>query len=333
MTVPVPEQAAPQAVVGGRQPVDAADPFPVDVDQPAFVKAQVQTNSHCNASCVMCPYPQTRKTTPQGVMPWALFVRVIDDLLQYPSLTDLQLTLQNEPIINKRLEQEIRHVRGRSSKVRISITTNGSKLDPERLDRLVDAGLTHLTFSLSGLTRETFERIEKGLKYDRVMANLDNLIERAPAGLKVYVKSMLLKENLLEFGFKEKLTDLFRRLDERGIRYEIGPISNRAGSVRGYDEMLVLEAYQTSHHKLYCHDPFEGVYVLFDGTLLTCCPDWERKGVLGNLATQTLAEVWRSPLAAQRRRDMVAGRYRDLALCRDCSQARNILENRRRCGL
>ena len=260
-------------------------------------------------------------------MPWDLFTRIVDEVTAMPSLRQIALMFQNEPLLDRRLPEMIEYVRERSSDISISITTNGSLLTPQLTRQLHAAGLTDLVFSINGLTRETFEAIEKGLDFDCVFRNLEQLIDAPPSGLRIFVKCMSVKENAIEFGLPEAFSDLFERLRAREIPCDVSPISNRAGSLDGYDDMVVFEQTQSSKIKLYCHDIFESTHILFNGDVLTCCPDWLRKGVLGTMATNSFVDIWNSPTARRQREQIAAADYANMELCRTCSQALNILAN------
>ncbi len=303
------------------------DPLPDDLHALRVSQVQIQTQSYCNGACVICPYSHTSKQVPQGTMPWNLFTRIVDELTAFPSVQQLALMLQNEPLLDRRLPKQIEYVRKCSPDINISITTNGALLTPQITHQLHAAGLTQLVFSINGLTRETFEAIEKGLDFDRVFRNLEQLIDDPPSDLRILVKCMFVKENAVELGLPEAFSDLFERLRAREIPYDVSPISNRAGSLDGYDDMVVFEQMQSSRKKLYCHDIFESTHVLFNGDVLTCCPDWLRKGVLGSMAEDTFIDIWNSPTARRQRERIAAANYADMELCRNCSQAHNILAN------
>ena len=286
---------------------------------------QIQTQSLCNGGCIMCPYPETRKALPQGEMSWDLFINIVDDVATSSSVGSVTLMLQNEPLLDKRLPQAIAAVRSRRPDVMISLSTNGQLLTRALLTGLVEAGLTSLVFSVNALRPDTFLRIEPGLDYDTVMANLSDLADDPPAGLSVCVKMLVVSKNEAEMASPDTFLGFVAPLLRSGIKVALDPISNRAGSLRAYRDLLVRPEGQSSHHKTYCDDLFTSLNILFNGDVIGCCADWERRGVLGNLAAMTIDEVW-SGAEAQRRRALVLARgYAGLDPCSTCSQAANII--------
>ena len=296
-------------------------------DSERYRSVQIQTQSHCNADCLMCPYGQVRHQTSQGRMKIELFEQIIEELAQFPRLETISLMLQNEPLLDNRIGKLIAFTKAAFPNVTVALATNGSRLDEAMLDLLIEVGLDSLTFSLNGLTRETFKQIQRGMDFDQVMANLENLVKRNPTELILYIKGLIIKENLFEFLVPEKISELIRVIKEKGIWMGTSPISNRAGSLENYSDLLVLESFQSSKKRDYCHDPFETINILFNGEVIVCCSDWLRRSVLGNLQEKSLVEILSGHRAQVFRELIMEGRYGDLDPCRECSQARNMMKN------
>jgi sulfatase maturation enzyme AslB (radical SAM superfamily) len=261
-------------------------------------------------------------------MPDALFMRIVDDVLAHEHVRHVSLMLQNEPLLDRRLSAFVSSVRERRADVEISIATNGALLTPAVMRRLASAGLTHLAFSLNALTPETFTAVERGLAFETVLANLEELIARPPAGVEVLLRVLVMRSNAVEIMGAPRYGDLLMRARAAGLRCSIEPISNRAGSLAAYESQVVYAEAQSSHLKSFCGDVFGELNVLFNGDVIACCADWERASTYGNLARRTVDEVWLSESARERRRLVLAGAYDRLKPCARCSQAANITTRR-----
>lgn len=66
-----------------------------------------------------------------------------------------------------------------------------------------------------------------------------------------------------------------------------------------------------------CIYPYMQMSVRSDGMVISCCNDALGKGIMGNLNTQSIIDVWNSKLYRDFRAEMLKGR-RNLAVCRDC---------------
>jgi MoaA/NifB/PqqE/SkfB family radical SAM enzyme len=57
----------------------------------------------------------------------------------------------------------------------LSISTNGTLIDEEWAERIVRTPFSHVTVSIDGGTRATYNRLRRGADLDRVLANIDRL--------------------------------------------------------------------------------------------------------------------------------------------------------------
>ncbi len=303
------------------------DPLPEGLHDLNIRSAQIQTQSNCNGHCVMCPYRHTRSFLPQGRMDFDLYMNIVDELTSWPSIKHISPTLQNEPLLDPRIVEAIRYIKGKRNDIHVSLSTNGLMLNLKMLETLVNTGLNSLVFSLNALTRKTFQNIEPNLNYDTVIENLRMLAEVRPPHLEVTVKAMLIRANLVEFLLPEKFSDIPNLLKAAKIPLISNAISNRAGALKGYSDMLVWEKTQSSKRKMYCHDVFENINILYNGEVIACCADWSRASILGNANEKTLQQIWQDEKAESLRERVAQGAYRKIEPCKNCSQALNILKN------
>ena len=304
------------------------DPLPDDLHDCAIAYAQIQTQSACNARCTFCPYQTgAHRSLSQGRMSWDVFEKVVDELATLPMLSEVAPVLQNEPLIDRRLPEMIRHIKRVLPHVRTTLNTNGSMLTPSVVAGLAGAGLDHLTFSINALTKETFDRVHKYIEFETVMANLLYLIDNKPRDLDVTVKSMVVRESAMEFALPKEFSDLLDRVERAGAEFRASAICNRAGAVEDYEDQVVFKSIAHTARRLYCHDLFENINVLYNGDVIACCSDWTRATRMGNLADQSIREVWDGEVARLRREKAAEGRYQDMPGCRDCSIAWTCEQN------
>ncbi len=149
-----------------------AVPLPI-VPLPTFL--QVEPVGQCNLRCQMCPILFRRDGPPYGppaFMPFDTFTRLLD---QFPGLEELQLQGLGEPMMHPRFFDMVAYASGRG--IHVSTNSNLTLLNLQRAERCVSSGLDELHVSLDGATAETYERIRVRSHLDRVLANLDRLLE------------------------------------------------------------------------------------------------------------------------------------------------------------
>ncbi len=165
---------------------------------PTYV--QIEPVGQCNLRCEMCPIQFRRDGPPNGplaFMSWETFTSLLDG---FPDLQKLHLQGLGEPMMHPRFFEMVSYAADRG----ISVTTNSNLtlLNPERTERLVRSGLETIFFSIDGSTRETYERIRKRAHFDRVVKNVQLLLNtrrrlgmNAPA---LRIVMVIMRQNLHE---------------------------------------------------------------------------------------------------------------------------------------
>jgi radical SAM protein with 4Fe4S-binding SPASM domain len=295
----LPEIAGPNAHI---LTPDHVPPFPREI--------QIQTNTFCNATCVMCPYPKVSKEVTNGKMSEELYTEILAQCAHEPGVCRIEPFLMNEPFTDKRLVDFIAQAKRTVPHAWVTVTTNGSLVRPEVTDRLVHSGLDAIWFSFNGATRETFERI-MGVSYDRVVANIDYLLSVRPPSLQVFTN--MIETKIMAPEVEENI----RRWHARGVGSGTSVLVNRGGNVENYDELN----YRPRHHTpiRICDLLYHKMYVLYNGDVVLCCMDWRRQVVMGNVHQQSLREIWRGERYRHYRKLHEEGRSQELDLCRTCS--------------
>src|SRR5512142_2672232 len=161
---------------------------------------QIEPVGQCNLRCEMCPIQFRHDGPPYGplaFMAWETFVSLLDG---FPELKRLHLQGLGEPMMHPRFFEMVRHAADRG----IEVTTNSNLtlLNAARAERLVESGLRTLFFSIDGSTPETYERIRKRARFDRVVANIEGMLEArrrlgsATPGLQIVM--VIMRQNLHE---------------------------------------------------------------------------------------------------------------------------------------
>lgn len=158
----------------------------------------IDTYNQCNLRCRMCGFSN-------GVAPAPAFLA----LDVYKSLAaglfeqtrHLILSCAYEPLMNKTFFNYL-YIAGAYAIPRITLTTNGTLLFREISEKLVQSRLTHLHISADGATKETYERIRQGARFDIFLRNVRTFFEiRQAAGQlfpRIQFQFVLLPENLHE---------------------------------------------------------------------------------------------------------------------------------------
>jgi MoaA/NifB/PqqE/SkfB family radical SAM enzyme len=122
----------------------------------------------------MCPITVDPRYQPGTGRP-GLFAPELFDRLEpfFPTLQRVYLIGLGEPTLHPGLPEFTRRLA--SVGVEVWVTTNATLLDDEQAEALALAGLSHVSVSIDGGTRETYERIRVRGKFDDVVRGLKAL--------------------------------------------------------------------------------------------------------------------------------------------------------------
>lgn len=290
----------------------------------------IQSKSLCNGRCSICPYRQVSRKFDPGTMEWNLFSRIVDQAASEPLLSRIVFELHNEPLLDQRTFDWLKYTRSRCPRKNLAIITNGALLDRFSLTDIKQSGLDALMISLNAHTRETYEKINKGLDYQRVMRNISRLLSDETLKDRVVLTFVVTRQN------QEEIPRAVRHWESQGVRTEVRGLVNRAGTLDKYrasksgDEHPGLPFMSMARDRVLdviqrasgCPHVFYRMSVLYNGDVLLCCNDWNRDCVVGNLGTASLRETWNSDKWNSIRRLILRKRYGEVESCRGCSVGR-----------
>jgi radical SAM protein with 4Fe4S-binding SPASM domain len=286
----------------------------------------IQTQSFCNGRCSICPYPTVSKQLPQGRMEWSLFQKVLDEAAAEPLLASIVFELHNEPLLDERIFDCVGYIKAKAPGKRVAVVTNGELLDRFSPEVIVQSKLDVLRISLNAHSRETYESINTGLNYDKVMNNIAGILANPSTRQKTRLNFILTEQN------EHEVYEATRYWRERGVSTKVSGVTNRAGTLADFEKFRPRAGYDNGsgptalwkrlmdsiRHSLGCHVPFYEMNVLFNGDVLICSEDWRRTTVIGNTRTQSLREIWNSKKANENRRLLLKKKFEKLATCKDC---------------
>jgi MoaA/NifB/PqqE/SkfB family radical SAM enzyme len=280
---------------------------------------QIQTLGGCNASCGMCPMSVPRyRGMQRGRMPDALFAKIVDECARHPECKVISPYLQNEPLLDRTLEDKVALVKARSGgRLAARIVTNGSLLTPKRSAALLEAGIDVISISVNAHSRAVYERVMPGLDFETVRANVDALLALGPPRTLVLLTFMVTRDN------EHEIPEAIEYWSAHGVMCGAFGLGTMAGTVENFDGLLALG---TPSRRKECFVPLEATAILANGDMLLCCTDWARSTVYGNVTRDDLESVWHSPALSRARRNAIGGCF-DEAACEKCLGQTKTLDN------
>lgn len=273
----------------------------------------IQTRSGCNARCTFCGVgrEQNRIT---GRMSDDLFQQIIDEVLTFPNLMQINPYLLNDPLVDKSIEERIEYiVRKRNGRRRpaVRIITNAALLTEERAYRLLHSGLDEINISFNSIIPEVYEKAMPPLKFDKVMENILGL-----ARLKQRLRYRRPKINIwtvLTTEVESNLQNEKAYWKHAGVGFKARKLDNRASPD--------IEAAQLGNRPMdlvqICPIPFWRAWIMWNGDMIMCCVDQERSNILGNCRDRPIKQIWNDSNYQDLRRRWRSKELNGL-LCNDC---------------
>lgn len=120
---------------------------------PQNVSLTVEATTACNFRCGFC-YGRHMK---QGVLHASKFAALLDNV---PGLTAVEFTGEGEPLMNRDTPAMIRLCKARG--LWVHLTSNGSRMTPERAEMILDLGIDSFAVSLESVDPEGYARSRPG---------------------------------------------------------------------------------------------------------------------------------------------------------------------------
>lgn len=247
---------------------------------------KLELTNYCNLACPICPHAQMRREV--GYMRPELFRRIVEQAA--PELEFAYLHHLGESLFHGQIGELVRV--GRSTGAAMGLSTNATFLDERKGRALLESELDFLVISLDGATPETYERVRVGGEFGVTVENVRRFLRlrRAlAAATSVVVQLVVTPANRHEV---ERFAADWR---DDGAQVMIKEARDWAGQVA----LPGLPPPRPSSAP--CKMLWTELTVLWDGAVVPCANHYERENVLGDLARQTLDEVWNgAPLQALR---------------------------------
>ena len=247
---------------------------------PLFSVVEISESGVCNRKCSFCPrsspdYPEAKEFVSDG------FIDRLSHQLAELNYSGLVLFSGFvEPLLDKKIHQHIRKIRQAVPRAVIELVTNGDPLTVKLLNKLADAGLSHLLVSL----------------YDgpHQVSEIEELVSKT------------------RFEFSRVV--LRRRWVAEDGTVPIS-LSNRGGAMEAAITPLpsLLRALEEP-----CFYPAHQIFLDYNGDVLVCPHDWNKTAVVGNFNQQTLLEIWNGRKMNALRQKLING-DRGFAPCSGCN--------------
>lgn len=285
-----------------------------------YINVFMDQNNKCNLRCRMCGFADPRVESLSAYdMPRPLFEAIAAQL--FPHANYVQLSMFTEPFMTADFPERLALV-AQYGVPQSHVITNGTLLTARAIEKLVDAQIATVTISIDGGTKEQYEEIRVGARFEQVVRNVLLLREirdrRGSERPHIRFNHVLSKWNIDHFddflAFAETMhpDELDVRAVERmtpstggewgepdfvakvlAIRPRFVAFCARTGIAdAGFlrDQAGPVELLTPQGERLTCRRPWDTVAIHANGDVMPCMA-WSRRPI-GNLARQNFEEIW-----------------------------------------
>ncbi|CAN5490196.1 radical SAM protein [soil metagenome] len=263
---------------------------------------QIEATNICNAKCVFCPRDEMHRK--QGIMTFDLFRKVVDECVAL-GITHIRMHNYGEAFIDKQLVEKVRYAKQKGIS-EVGAISNGSLLTEAVTRGMIEAGLDAINISVDASGKDVFESTRIGLKYDKVIANIERLVRlRTEAGKRrpKLILSFVRQNNDAD---EQAFIEHWKKIADK---IHITDLHNWAGTLHTESDVNYP-----------CYRPWLTFTVLWDGRVSLCCADFDGRVVLGDLNVSSIQEIWNSEGYRNVRREHLESGGPEI--CRSCDLPR-----------
>jgi radical SAM protein with 4Fe4S-binding SPASM domain len=268
---------------------------------------QIEPTNLCNLRCTTCP--GSRTGFPRGHMDMGLFEKIVSEAAEI-GVKRVHLYLRGEPTLHPKIFEMIAFIKSKG--LAIHLTTNGTTLTPERSAQLLRSGVNsadQLTVSFLGHSKESHEATMVGVDHDLVVGNILDLMRlRKELGVNGPVVETILNappENQHE--------------EEDFLRFWRGKVDHaRLGDISIEFQEYGTDGVNVVTRTRPCNAIYERLLVAWNGQVPQCNGDFDCELPLGDLNTDSIAELWHCEQLAAVRRIHEDREFEKLPACLHC---------------
>lgn len=303
------------------------------ITEPTYVRIKpavlhIEPTIRCNLACTFCDHAiWDRKCKDMTLKQFKYIIN------QFPYAREINLQGLGEPLLNKEFFDMVKYAKSRKIKVRI--TTNGTLLDENRCQMILESGLDQISISLDTSNPKTYESIRKGAKFNEVIKKIKLLVSKNIPS--VIITTVLVKENIDDilsliglvsemgiFKMNIQFTQTFGKevwknkfnydLNEKFIK--LRPLWEKKAKRLNIDLKFSL----TKTEKRRCKWPWMSCYITVDGFVTPCCMHGSdpRNLNFGNIFKESFDKIWNNNQYKRFRENLKSGKIP--GFCKGCSE-------------
>lgn len=226
----------------------------------------IEPTNECFKQCDFCFQSKDTFTRTIGYMTNDLYIKIINEIAQHPQTT-ISLHHSGEPLMHPQIHNFIRYAVAKG--IHVSLTTNGELIEPT----LFDTMLHTINISLGTVDTTTYENLAK--------------FTDQPHGTQVHVNAIANGHNARAIAQAKRFF-----MQHGADRFIIRPMIGFWNGQHKNNMIKNLARFVQAPFTGLCQSVQTSLGILWDGTVVPCCLDYNGTIVLGYATRQSLTEMW-----------------------------------------
>lgn len=288
---------------------------------------RLELTNACNFDCAYCT--EQYMTRKKGFMDIKLAKKIIDEVALTKISDIIGFQFMGEGLLHPKFNEIISYAK--ENNVKCKLVTNGSLLTDDNIHNIINSSVQEVYISYFTSDDHSFKiRHAKGIDYTEYQKRVRNMIRKkieSKASTRISIGLLNTKYSFLP-GLDGMDNTKKIRDDVVSLIHFIKDIEKRSGVASSVQDITEIERHEdllenytyvitsdisvvfievgtwanqflikngvkiTKSTKGHCLNPFEQLFVAWDGTCTCCCLDYDCSMVVGNVNQNSIADIW-----------------------------------------
>lgn len=269
----------------------------------------IEPTNDCNSHCFYCPRKKTVGT--QGINYLAMddFKKIIDQI-HTKKLIMLNLHKDGEPLLHKDLPQMVAYAKQKDAAQVIHLNTNGILINSKIGRGIIKKGIDDITISVDAALEKTYYRFKKMKGLHKLEEDIKEIIEyRDKINSRTNIRLKIMEFDDIE---KEEIDLFYEKWSGVADEVQVTGIHSWSGAI----DIKVTD--EQSHKRYPCALLWYMLAINSNGKVSICNVDWNYSGVIGNINSETIHDIWNGKKLRNIRRAQLKGIWNFPPICEKC---------------
>ncbi|MBK8847183.1 MAG: SPASM domain-containing protein [Bacteroidetes bacterium] len=287
----------------------------------SVTEINIELVSYCNLRCRMCSLDHLKPKVRMTADLLKLFFQQLLNDKRFRNIDTIHLYNAGEVLLHPKIEEMLAIIKQAKEEAisrkipfpKVALLTNATILDEKKSAILISADiLDNIRFSMDGGNKENFEQMRDRAKWDEFATNIETfcaLNKQSSNPIKTGIIT------LIDYKYKADtswMSNEFKKLLNTVDGYELRYAHNWGGDID------VPEISTKRNYKIGCSLLMHQMVFLPNGDITVCCADLNSKGVIGNIQSNTLYEIYKKPERLKMLSLFMRNRKHEIELCKNC---------------